>query len=67
MVRSFCPFAIETPFSLSNFKTKNIFGTLMTQRKYEKLWAPQAVKEKKIWAPTAPHVSGAVGARFRGR
>ena len=39
---SVCPFAIETTFPLSNFKTKHIFGILMTLRKFLKLWAPQA-------------------------
>ena len=35
---SVCPFAIETTFPLSNFKTKHIFGILMTLRKSLKLW-----------------------------
>ena len=38
MVRSLCPFAKETTFPLSNFKTKHIFGILMTLRKFVKLW-----------------------------
>ena len=29
MILSVCPFAIETTFPLSNFKTKHIFGDLM--------------------------------------
>ena len=39
---SICSFAIETTFPLSNFKTKHIFGILMTLRKFLKPWAPQA-------------------------
>ena len=39
---SVCPFAIETTFPLSNFKTKQIFGILMTLQKCLRLWAPQA-------------------------
>ena len=35
---SVCQFAIETTFPLSNFKTKHIFGILMTLRKFLKLW-----------------------------
>ena len=38
MVRSLCPFAIETTFPLSNFKTKHIFGILMTLLKFLKQW-----------------------------
>ena len=41
VIMSVCPFAIETTFPLSNFKTKHIFGILMTLRKLLKLWAPQ--------------------------
>ena len=51
MILSVCPFAIETTFPLSNFKTKHIFGILMTLWKFIKLWAPQA-----------PETWGAVGA-----
>ena len=39
---SVCPFAIENTFPLSNFKTKHIFGILMTLRTFLKLRAPQA-------------------------
>ena len=57
MVRSLCdsvcPFAIETTFPLSNFKTKHIFGILMILRKFLKLWAPQAHSKR-----------GAVGAQI---
>ena len=42
VILSVCPFAIETTFPLSNFKTKHIFGILMTLRTFLKLWAPQA-------------------------
>ena len=60
MVRSLCPsvcpFAIETTFPLSNFKTKHIFGILMTLRTFLKLWAPQATPK-----------TGARGARNMGR
>ena len=38
MALSLCPSAIETTFPLSNFKTKHIFGILMTRRKFLKLW-----------------------------
>jgi len=41
-----CPFAIETTFPLSNFKTKHIFGILMILRKFLKPWAPQAPRER---------------------
>ena len=37
-ILSVCSFAIETTFSLSNFKTKHIFGILMTLWKFLKLW-----------------------------
>ena len=36
MVRSLCPFAVETTFPLSNFKTKHIFGNLMARVKFLK-------------------------------
>ena len=38
VILSVCPFAIETTFPLSNFKTKHIFGILKTLRKFLKLW-----------------------------
>ena len=53
---SVCSFTIETTFPLSNFKTKLIFGILMTLRKFLKLWVPQAPPRK-----------GAEGARNMGR
>jgi len=56
VILSVCPFAIETTFPLSNFKTKHIFGILITLRKFFKLWAPQA-----------PPKRGAEGARNMGR
>ena len=40
----FCPFTIETTFPLFNFKTKHIFGILMTLRKFLKLRAPKAAQ-----------------------
>ena len=42
VILSVCAFAIETTFPLSNFKTKHIFGILMTLQTFLKLWAPQA-------------------------
>ena len=62
MVRSLCPFAKETTFPLSNFKTKHIFGILMTLQKFIKQWgaagAPNffflsftAAKDGAKWAP----------------
>ena len=42
LCHSVCPFAIETTFPFSNFKTKHIFRILMTLRTFVKLWAPQA-------------------------
>ena len=62
---SVCPFAIKTTFPLSKFKTKHIFGILMTLRKFLKLWAPQAPPRRGVgpfpaaegggkWAPEAP-------------
>ena len=54
MVLSLCPFAIETTFPLSNFKTKHIFGILMERDKFLKPFG----------APQAPPKRGAGGARI---
>ena len=43
---SVCSSAIETTFPWSNFKTKHIFGILMTLLKFLKLWAPQAAPKR---------------------
>ena len=49
---SVCSFAIETLFPLSNFKTKHIFGILMTLRKFLKLWgAAGAPNFGRLWRP----------------
>ena len=50
-ILSVCSFAIETTFMLSNFKTKHIFGILMAQRRFLKLFG-------------APETWGATGAPF---
>ena len=55
VILSNCPFAIETTFLWSNFKSKHIFGILMTPRKFLKpfgaLQVPLkgALKAPEIW------------------
>ena len=51
VILSVCSFAIETTFPLSNFKTKHIFGILMTLRKFFKLWGNAGARNLGV-----PHV-----------